>query len=449
MSPLYKKLLLWFCAANIAVLLVSVFVTDRIGRYANSNEPDWDVIASETLASYESGGLLGLSAFNDQQRRIRGMDVTLYRNGENLLQRRPPPPLRPFLPQLLAADALVLQPGEGRWLAARALRTAQGERLQFIAFRGQPPPHGRRDLLLMVQVALSILVIAILGFVLARSLTAPIAAIQSATRRMADGDLAARTDSVTTLRGDELGALARDFNHMAARTEALVNQQRTVLQDVSHELRSPLARLQLLLELARHGVSEHGSQQLDRAAKEISQLDDLIGEVLNLSRLETVLPGMSTVPIHLATLVQEVLDEHALEAEARQLDVHLSTETAYVSGDAALLARALGNVVGNAIKFSPQGRAVALDVATENGNAMVTVRDHGPGVPPAQLSKLFQPFYRGDNAAIAEGHGLGLAIAQRIITAHGGRISARNAMDGGLEVTVALKLAPEMPAETP
>jgi len=449
MSPLYKKLLLWFCAANIAVLLVSVFVTDRIGRYANSNEPDWDTIASETLASYQSGGLLGLSAFNDQQRRIRGMDVTLYRNGENLLQRRPPPPLRPFLPQLLAADALVLQPGEGRWLAARALRTAQGERLQFIAFRGQPPPHGRRDLLLMVQVALSILVIAILGFVLARSLTAPIAAIQSATRRMADGDLAARTDSVTTLRGDELGALARDFNHMAARTEALVNQQRTVLQDVSHELRSPLARLQLLLELARHGASEHGSQQLDRAAKEISRLDDLIGEVLNLSRLETVLPGMRTVPIHLATLVQEVLDEHALEAEARQLDVHLSTETAYVSGDAALLARALGNVVGNAIKFSPQGRAVALDVATENGNAMVTVRDHGPGVPPAQLSKLFQPFYRGDNAAIAEGHGLGLAIAQRIITAHGGRISARNAMDGGLEVTVVLKLAPEMLAETP
>ena len=441
MSPLYKKLLLWFCAANIAVLLVSVFVTDRIGRYANANEPDWDAIASETLASYETKGLLGLAAFNDQQRRTRGMDVALYRDGENLMQRRAPPPLRPFLPQLLAADALVLQPGEGRWLAARALVTSKGERLQFIAFRGQPPPHARRDLLLWVQIALSLLVIAALGFVLARSLTAPIAAIQSATRKMADGDLTARADAVTTTRGDELGALARDFNHMAARTETLVNQQRTVLQDVSHELRSPLARLHLLLELARHGSTSNGQHQLDRAAKEVSRLDDLIGEVLNLSRLETVLPGMTTVPVDLATLVQEVLDEHALEADARQLDVDLDTVSAYANGDAALLARALGNIVGNAIKFSAEGSAIAVGVSTANGMASLTVRDHGPGVPAAQLQQLFQPFYRGDNAARAEGHGLGLAIAQRIVTAHGGRIEAANADGGGLAVCITLPLS--------
>ena len=440
MSPLYKKLLLWFCAANIAVLLVSVFVTDRIGRYANNNEPDWDTIASETLASYETKGLIGLAAFNDQQRRTRGMDVALYRDGVNLMQRKPPPPLRPFLQQLLAADALVLQAGEGRWLASRTLTTSKGERLQFIAFRGVPPPHARRDLLLFVQIALSLLVIAALGFVLARSLTAPIAAIQSATRKMADGDLSARADGATAMRGDELGALARDFNHMAARTETLVNQQRTVLQDVSHELRSPLARLHLLLELARQGASTSGSHQIDRAAREVSRLDDLIGEVLNLSRLETVLPGMTTVPVDLATLAQEVLDEHALEADARRLDVSLNTITACVHGDAALLARALGNIVGNAIKFSAEGSVIALDVSTANGMASITVRDHGPGVPVAQLKQLFQPFYRGDNASRAEGHGLGLAIAHRIVTAHGGRIEARNAEGGGLEVRLMLPL---------
>lgn len=441
MSPLYKKLLLWFCAANIAVLLVSVFVTDRIGRYVGNSEPDWDEIATETLGRYEAEGLLGLAAQRELLKRTRDIDITLFRNGENLLQRRLPPPLRPFLPQLLAADELVLRPGRDLWLASRALTTASGERVQFIAFRGGPPPHARRDLLLLVQVALSLAVIAALGFVLARSLTRPIQAIQSATRKMADGDLAARADNTTTARRDELGALARDFNHMAARTEALVGQQRTVLQDVSHELRSPLARLHLLLELARQGATSNGSHQLDRAAKEVSRLDDLIGEVLNLSRLETVLPGMTTVPVDLATLAQDVLDEHALEADARQLTVDLNTVTAYVDGDAALLARALGNVVGNAIKFSRVGSAIAVDVASENGMASIRVSDHGPGVPSAQLAKLFQPFYRGDNAAQADGHGLGLSIAQRIVTAHGGHIEASNADGGGLAVLISLPLS--------
>lgn len=443
MSPLYKKLLLWFCAANIAVLLVSVFVTDRIGRYVGGNEPDWDRIASETLASYETNGLLGLAAFNDLQRRTRGMDVALYRDGENLMQRKPPPPLRPFLQQLLAADALVLQAGEGRWLASRALTTRQGERLQFIAFRGVPPPHARRDLLLFVQVALSLLVIAALGFVLARSLTAPIAAIQSATRRMADGDLGARADTATTARGDELGALARDFNHMAARTETLVQQQRTVLQDVSHELRSPLARLHLLLELARQGAGDASQHQLDRASREVGRLDALIGEVLNLSRLESVLPGMVMVPIALDALLQVVAEEHAPEAEARRIRLGVHAEPGLgVHGDAALLARALGNVLGNAIKFSDEGGAVWLDARAQGGTALLTVRDQGPGVPAAQLDKLFQPFYRGDNAARAEGHGLGLAIAQRIAAAHAGRIGACNVPGGGLLVTLELPMGP-------
>lgn len=441
MSPLYKKLLLWFCAANIAVLLVSVFVTDRIGRYANASEPDWDALASQTLARFEAGGLLALAAHADALRREQGLMVSLYREGDDLLQRRPPPPLRPFLPQLLAADSLVLRPGKALWLASRTVTASNGQTLQFVAMRGPARAHPRRDLLLMVQVALSLIVIAVLGFVLARSLTQPIRAIQSATRQMAGGDLTARADASATARQDELGALARDFNHMAARTETLVQQQRTVLQDVSHELRSPLARLHLLLELARQGSNANGQHQLDRAAKEVSRLDVLIGEVLNLSRLEMVLPGMATAPVNLAALAQEVLDEHALEADARKLDLQLNTITAYSNGDAALLARALGNIVGNAIKFSAGGSVIALDISTTDGMARITVRDHGPGVPVAQLKQLFQPFYRGDNASKAEGHGLGLAIAQRIVSAHGGQISADNATDGGLQVRISLPLA--------
>ncbi len=439
MSPLYKKLLLWFCAANIAVLLVSVFITDRIGRYVVSNEPDWDAVSSEVLRHYESNGLLGLTRVADTLRRERRIDATLYRDGENLLQRRAIPPLRPFLDQLLAADRLTLRAGEDRWLAGIALTSARGEKLHFIAIRGGRPPHESRNLLLLTQIALSLLVIAALGFVLARSLTAPITAIQAATRKMAEGDLAARTDAQTAARRDELGELARDFNHMAARTEALVGQQRTVLQDVSHELRSPLARLHLLLELARQGASDAGQNQLNRAAREVSRLDSLIGEVLNLSRLESVLPGMATVPVVLADLLADVVDEHALDAEARRIQVQTQADTSHrVQGDAALLARAIGNVLGNAIKFSPEQSEIHLAVQASSGSLQLRVSDQGPGVPAAQLAQLFQPFYRGDNAARAEGHGLGLAIAQRIVQAHGGSISAHNREGGGLEVSISL-----------
>jgi len=442
-SPLYKKLLLWFWAANIAVLLVSVFVTNSIGRAVGNNEPDWDHLASEAVQRYQSQGLLGLAAYSEELRRSRGVDATLYRHDKNLLLRRTAPPLRPFLPQLLAADRLVLKAGDGFWLAGQTVTTASGEPLQFIAMRGPHAPHERRGLLLLVQIVLSLVVIGGLGFAVARSLTAPITAIQSATRKMADGDLAARADARTAGRDDELGALARDFNHMASRTEALVGQQRTVLQDVSHELRSPLARLHLLLELSRQGANSDSQRQLDRAAREVTRLDTLIGEVLNLSRLETTLPGMATTPVWLDALIADVMEEHALEADARHITLSASTPVRLcVQGDAALLARAVGNVLGNAIKFSPAHRPIALSLSQHGEQALIEVRDHGPGVPPENISRLFQPFFRGHNAALAEGHGLGLAIAQRIVSAHEGHIAAQNAAGGGLAVTLSLPLKP-------
>jgi signal transduction histidine kinase len=441
MSPLYRRLLGWFLAANLAVLLVSVFVTDRIGRHVALQEPDWDALAAETLAAYEDGGLIGLAAYAEQMRRIRHIEVTLFHGDDNLLRRRGPPPVRPFLRQLLEADRLVLQPAPQLWLASRALTSVDGERLHFIAMRGPPPPGARRGLLLAVQIALSVLAIAALGFLLARSLTQPIRAVQAATRRMAEGDLSARANAATAARTDELGALARDFNHMAARTETLVNQQRAVLQDVSHELRSPLARLHLLLELARSGGTTESHRQLDRAAAEVGRLDALIGEVLNLSRLESALPGLTPVPVPLDALLHSVAEEHTLEAETRQQRIEVRAVAAMVSGDPALLSRALGNLLGNAIKFGHDGDVVTLGARCDDGEAVITVRDSGPGVPDEDLGRLFQPFYRGRNAAKAEGHGLGLAIAQRIAAAHDGRLAAEQVAGGGLQVTLRLPLA--------
>jgi signal transduction histidine kinase len=439
---LRSQLVLWLVGANLLVLGLSVFITDRVVRSALQTEPNWTLLAQAALQAYETGGVTGLNDWSEQQHR-RGFDASLYRDGQSLLEHPLPPHLQRFLPQLLGADApLSVKAGEWLWLGSVPVTTASGEALKLVAARVPRPPHERRGILLSSQLALCVIIISFLGALLARGLTRPIAALQVAARRMADGDLTARTDAATARRTDEIGALARDFNHMAARTETLVAQQRTVLQDVSHELRSPLARLHLLLELARQGGTADSSQQLDRAAKEISRLDTLIGEVLDLSRMEATLPGMATVAVDCAVLVEEVLAEHAVDAEARRLEVRFqASAAAVVLGDASLLARALGNVLGNAFKFSPEGGAVALTVAAQAGEVQLTVRDHGPGISAANFAKLFQPFYRGDNAALADGHGLGLAIARRIVTAHGGRIEATNAAGGGLQVDIVLPMA--------
>jgi signal transduction histidine kinase len=442
MKSLYARLLAGFVAANLLVLVASVFLTDRIGRLVAGDEPDLDAIAAEVASAYRERGGEGAAATARSLRRTRGVDAFVFEDGRSLLLRPPPPPIRRNLPQLLAAQRLVLREGDGDWMAGVALPAPPGRSLHLVVGRGPRPPHASRGVLLTVQLALSVLVIAGLGLVMARSLTAPIRAVQAATRRMAAGDLSARAAASAAARGDELGALARDFNDMAERTERLVQQQRTVLQDVSHELRSPLARLHLLLELARSGATDDGSRQLDRAATEVGRLDALIGEVLNLARLEATLPGLVTAPIGVAALLAEVVAEHALDAEARRINVQLdAAEGLIVRGDATLLARAIGNGLANALKFSPGGSTVQLTAQALDAHIAITVRDEGPGVPAAQLAALFAPFYRGSNATRAEGHGLGLAITQRIVRAHGGELSAANAPGGGLALTIRLPRA--------
>jgi len=213
-----------------------------------------------------------------------------------------------------------------------------------------------------------------------------------------------------------------------------------VLQDVSHELRSPLARLQLILELARQESGSGAVAHFERAEHEIARLDLLIGELLALSRMEGDLPGMTRDPVDLAALAGDCLAEAELDAAAHgiqlRLDVAGLLET---SGNAQLLARALDNLLSNAIKYAAGGE-VLLRLARNGDRAELSVRDHGPGVPEADLPKLFRPFFRGANAVRAEGHGLGLAIVERIARAHGGQATAVNAPGGGLCVTLSLPL---------
>lgn len=303
-------------------------------------------------------------------------------------------------------------------------------------------PQTREKILLAVQLALSLLCIGLVGWWVARSVAKPVQALRQATRRMAVGELSARVGDVGH---DELAMLAGDFDAMAERIEALVAHDRGVLQDLSHELRSPLARLHLILDLARRSANaQEAAPYFLRAEREIARLDRMTGDMLALSRMESGLPGMQRERLDLGELAQACLQESDLQADARRIALHWQPPEAAVAvtGSPVLLARAVRNLVSNAVKFSPDGGSVEVGVRAVGGMAECVVRDHGPGVPEAELASLFRPFFRGTNAARADGHGLGLAIAQRVARAHGGEIVARNAADGGLEVTLRVPRAP-------
>lgn len=454
MGPLYRRLLLWFCAANVITLLVSVFVTEYIGRTMGPT-PDWAALAQSADAAYIAGGSDGLQRWADNTRHRDHLLVSLFENGRSLLdwpplppedERGPPPERRSTallwrtLPQLLNADSIVLRPAPDITLVGQRVTGSDGVARQMVALRGPLPLRARRHVFLGVQIGLSLLVIGVVGWWITRSIARPVAALQQAAQRVAAGDLSARVGGNYPQARDELGVLARDFDYMAERIEALVAHERSVLQDVSHELRSPLARLQLILELARQDGGGAAAVQLARADHEIARLDRLIGELLALSRMEADLPGMTREAVELAALAEECIATAELDAQAHHSRLRLDApQPLEVPGNIQLLGRALDNLLSNAIKYGGDGE-ILVGIRRQDGRAELSVRDHGPGVPEDDLQKLFRPFFRGANGSRVDGHGLGLAIVERIARAHGGVVAAANAPGGGLCVTLSLPL---------
>ena len=448
-SSLYWRLLLWFCAVNLVVLVLGGFLTRRFVEYTTQVEIDWAALAQSADQSYEQGGPAALDEWREQERR-EGVDATLFQDGQPLLPIRLPPPIRDSLPDMLAANrSLVLRPWHNQflYLAVEPVVGADGQQRQLVAVSRtylRLPPQTRDRILLLVQCALSLLFIGLVGWWVARSVARPVQALREATRRMAAGELSARVGHLGGTTRDELAQLAGDFDAMAERIEALVTHDRRVLQDLSHELRSPLARLQLILDLAQRSADPAMAERYFRQAEqEIARLDRMTGDMLALSRMEGGLPGMERERLDIAELAHASLQRASLEADAR--GVRLQWQSAEgpidVIGSPVLLERALGNLIANAIKYSPEGGGLEMSVCAIDGQAECLVRDHGPGVPDAELDSLFRPFFRGSNAIRAQGHGLGLSIAQRVARTHGGQILARNCEGGGLAVRLVLPLA--------
>jgi len=308
--------------------------------------------------------------------------------------------------------------------------------------RGDHGPWGPRMQPLGPWVPLGAAVLASLLFsvLLAWYFSRPIRALRMAFDAAANGDLAPRFANAST--GSELNDLGRDFDRMTARLRSLIDGQTRLLHDVSHELRSPLARLQAAIGLANQ-QPEKWSASMERIERESVRMDKLVGELLTLARLEAGAIKASQEEISMADLLEQIADDAAYEASSQNRSVVMDGGAdVQVIGQPDLLGRAIENVVRNAIKHSPEGGEVRLQarVMPEQRKLCLRVLDRGPGVSPADLETIFQPFFRSSNAG-TEGHGLGLAIAQHVIQAHGGSIKASNRAEGGLCVEMLLPIS--------
>lgn len=418
-----------------------------MGRLAQENyatiQPDWRDLAADTAQIYSSGGIDAVETWARPLQR-RGIRIALLQNGRNLLMAPLPPPMEDNLQQLLRDPEIILHPKSDITLVGLDV-TSGDHTLRFLAMRG--PPRGqsprffspRGQLLMLIEILVSLFVIGVVSWLIARSMGKPVEQLQRAVRRVAAGDLTARIGAPLAQSPDDLGQLARDFDHMANRIESLMERNRWLLRDISHELRSPLARLQLALELGRDQAQPAVQPYFDRASREILRLDELIAEMLALARAEEGAAGMVLESVDLAELARDRLAEAQMELDNRGLHlILLVPETAVIEGHPVLLGRALDNLISNAIKFSPKGGEIQLRVTPVSEGVEISVEDRGPGVPEAELSQLFSPFYRGSNGLRANGQGLGLAIVERIVQVHGGRCLAANREGGGLRMTLAL-----------
>jgi signal transduction histidine kinase len=447
-SSLYWRLLILFCAANLLALGVGGLLTQRFIEYTTAVEINWGAVAQGADQAYESGGTAALADWSAQQRH-EGIEATLFEQGQALVPIRLPSSVQGSLQTWLDEKRdVVLQPWPNLYLAIQQVQGQDGQTRQLVAVsrvHSRLRPQTRQTIFLAIQGVLSLLFIGIIGWWVARSVARPVEAISRATRRMASGELSARVGHQDDRAHDELAALARDFDTMAERIEALVAHDRSVLQDLSHELRSPLARLHLILDLAQRSTdADEAAGYFQQAEQEIARLDSMTGEMLALSRLEGGIPGVNREPVDVVALLRESVRRAELEAQARDITMTLSTAGSItVSASELLLERAFDNLIANAIKFSPRGGQVELILQVQGGQVELAIRDHGPGVPAAELESLFRPLFRGSNAARADGHGLGLAIVQRVVRAHGGDIHANNAEGGGLIVHLHLPLAPD------
>ncbi|MBI3477244.1 MAG: HAMP domain-containing protein [Acidobacteria bacterium] len=449
MRSLFLRIFLSFWAAVVLFLLLALIV---IRATTPAREPGVELAKAlaEAVNAFRSGGEHAAGQYLEDLQHAQHIRAYVYDpSGREITGRLAPP----WIEEMRRTG----QHRHHSWMEAmmaprlsRQSLTIDGQPYMIVVevFTGSTVFFGPHEI---PGLGLTILVISsgLVCFLLARSLTNPVTRLRSAAQRLAAGDLTARTGAPKGGRRDELAQLMRDFDRMAERIEALMDAQSRLLKDVSHELRSPLARLSVALGLARQKAAPEAETALNRIELEADRLNQLIQRLLTISRLETGSNGILKKRLSLRELCEAIAHDAEYEGQGRRCCVVAEpTDEYWVEAAPDLLRSAIENVVRNAVRYTAAGTTVEVHLERRIGDQgeeiAIRVLDSGPGVPEESLQQIFQPFYRIDDARNRQtgGAGLGLSIADRAIRLHGGRVRASNRVEGGLEVEIRIPAAP-------
>ncbi len=462
MKSLFLKIFLSFWAALALSLVLAIVVTIALRPTRHGIENQAPQTLAEAVNAYQTGGQRAAHDYLEELFRTQHVRAFVFDPaGQELAGRHVPSWIEESREggTQPAGNSRIGPPHHHSWMdkfmpdrIMRQALTLDGKRYTLV-LELPPGPRaffGPNDIpLLGIAVILSGLVCYLLSW----SVTSPVTRLRKAAQSLAAGDLGARTGAPAGGRRDELTELMRDFDRMAERIQGLVDSQSRLMKDVSHELRSPLARLSVALGLARQRATPEVAPELEsslnRIEVEADRLNQLIQRLLTISRLESGTDGLRQTVLSLRELVEQVAHDAEYETPGRKCRVTADAADEFlVEADPSLLRSAVENVVRNATRYTAEGTTVEVRLerqrAASGEEIVVRVLDSGPGVPDNALQKIFEPFYRLDDARNRQtgGAGLGLSIADRAVRLHGGQLRASNRKEGGLEVEIRIPAVP-------
>jgi len=454
MPSLFLKVFFWFWATVIAtgVALILTFIVEP-----RSVPSRWHATLTDTarysgiiaIETAERDGVGATSAYLERLAQETHMTACLFDGAGKVIAGTGCVEFLSMASQVTASNVSDFSMKYGIARVALMLRGQSGRDYIFATElpAGPRAALGINRAAIVLQWGVALFVSGLICSLLTRYLTAPILRLREMSQKLTAGELSVRSSPELARRGDEIGDLVRDFNAMASRIDELVSRQRQLISEVSHELRSPLARLNVALDLGRE--RKGNDPAFEQMQEDIGLLDEMIGRLLTIAKLDIYESQVPMTDVDLTELLSRISRNAEFESRESNGGIRLTLSGhCIVWGSAELLHSAIENVVRNAIRYTENATSVEVRLECERSssrtNVRLVIRDYGPGVPESELKNIFQPFYRVADARDRQsgGTGLGLAIADRVVRIHNGTIRAENAAPRGLRIEIVLPQCP-------
>jgi len=447
MRSLYWKIFLSFWLATILIIITTAWVTSEIAQQSSipvREQVFMDSYANAAVATFESGQHDALKKWLEQTGESKKMVMYLLcSTGEIVSNHVPPDEIKRVAADLASEDLDDGMLKFGNLIVSHEILSTSGKAYRLAAVSEKPLSHfviipwaG-----LTIRLTIAIVISGLICYLLSIYLTQPLRSLGLAAKSIATGNLSTRVGRFKGHNRDEIAELSNEFDRMAEQLETLIHSKERLLQDISHELRSPLARLRIALELGRNKAKGLAEVEFSRMEIECLRLNCLIGEILEFARLDKSVDELNKTDVNITDLLHHISEDANFEYGGNPPRVLMSPAPAvHVLADERLIHRAIENIVRNALRYSPEDKPVEISLTQAAGQVFIDIADKGPGVPEDQLVTIFNPFYRVDPSREKKtgGYGLGLSIAEKAVQLHQGTIVASNRPDGGLLVRIRL-----------